>query len=139
MPTIRGLNDRILEKALIHQANEYQQAYVLKLINEDEFSALMPGKKKVEMSPDYKEALKGWGAGKEMADGSSSLGEDASLMDKLMEYRRAQNEPQRAQIKKDMRAILGVKTEMEKLKEKVEADAEKYNSNVNISNIVFEQ
>jgi hypothetical protein len=137
MPTIRSVNDKMLEKALIHSANDYQKNYVLESMRKSAFDANVMGQQVQPISKNMDDVFRGWGANKTLADGSSYIDESSSVVEQLRLLKATTNPAQRKAVIADIRAALGVKTEQEKLKEEVRKAGEKYNQDVNIENLQF--
>jgi hypothetical protein len=127
----------MLEKALIHSANDYQKNYVLESMRKSAFDANVTGQQVQPISKNMDDVFRGWGANKALADGSSYIDESSSVVEQLRLLKATTNPAQRKAVIADIRAALGVKTEQEKLKEEVKKLGEKYNQDVNIENLQF--
>jgi hypothetical protein len=136
LPTIKGLNDKMLEKALIHGANEHQKKYVIEKMREGAYKKGVQGAEVADVPENIDDAFRGWGANKKLSDGVSYIDEEGSVVN-LLRYLKIAKGAEKELTLLNLRAALGVKTEAEALKEKVRELSEKYNQDVNIESMQF--
>jgi len=135
LPLLKSLNDTQLEREIINQANEWQRKYVIEKIEDAEFSKTKEGFKASSIPDDISVVFSGWGRNREYADGVTRISENGSILNILRDINKSPVSARESKLR-DLRAVLNVKTESERVRDKIREEAERRNLNVNNLDIV---